>query len=102
MSDSSPADLAIVFRALPRRLREARGDVATATIGGPLGEIDRRVARAAQLVHSPSTDPALVASAIEAVPADGWGPELDELRSLALEIGRQLRAVAAANPDLAD
>lgn len=102
MSDSSPADLVIVFRALPRRLREARGDLPAEAIGGPLGEIERRVARAAQLVHSPSTDPTLVASAIEAVPADAWGPELDELRTLALEIGTHLRAVAAANPDLAD
>lgn len=101
MSDSSPDDLAIVFRSLPRRLREARGDVGAEVVGDHLAAIDRLLARAGELVRS-SADPSLVASAIEAVPADAWGSDLDELRSIALELGKQLRAVAAANPDLAD
>ena len=33
-------------------------------------------------------------------PADTWGPELDELRTLAFDLARDLRAIAAANPDL--
>jgi hypothetical protein len=99
MSDSSPADLAIAFRSLPRRLREARGEVPDEMIGDHLGRIDQHVARAATLVRAHAADPDAIAAAIEAVPADGWGGELDELRTLALTIGRELRAVADANPD---
>jgi len=33
------------------------------------------------------------------VPADAWGSELDELRRLALDLGKDLRAVAAENPE---
>jgi hypothetical protein len=101
MSASSPADLAITFRSLDRRLRDARGDVSSAVVNEQLSAIERLVARSAQLVRSTS-DPVQVADAIEAVPADGWGDELDELRTIGLELGRQLRAVAAANPELAD
>ena len=101
MSDSSPADLAITFRSLTRRLREARGDLGDGAVTTQIAAIDRHLARAAQLMRSTS-DPAAVADAIEAVPADGWGDELTELRTIALELGRELRAVAAANPDLAD
>ncbi len=102
MTASSPDDLAISFRSLPRRLREARGEVPSDAVAASLGEIDRRLARAAELVHCRSTDPALIASAIEAVPADAWGAELDELRTLALDLGRHLRAIEAQNPDLQD
>ncbi len=101
MSDSSPADLAIMFRSLPRRLREARGDLSSAVVGAQLSTIDGHVARAARLVHT-STDPTQIADTIEAIPADSWGDELDELRTIALELGRQIRAVAAANPDFDD
>lgn len=102
MSDSSPADLAIVFRSLPRRLKEARGDVGAEIIGEQLGTIEQHVARAARLVRAGSSEPDAIAAAIESVPADEWGDELDELRTIALAIGKQLRAVAAANPDLDD
>jgi hypothetical protein len=101
MSDSSPDDLAITFRSLTRRLREARGDVSHGVVAPQVAAIDRHLARAAHLVRS-TTDPASIADAILAMPADGWGEELAELRTLALELGRELRAVAAANPDLAD
>jgi hypothetical protein len=101
MSDSSPADLAITFRSLTRRLREARGDLGAGVVATQVAAIDRHLARAGHLVRSTS-DPAAIADAIEAVPADGWGDELSELRTIALELGRELRAVAAANPDLAD
>ncbi|MFN8024488.1 MAG: hypothetical protein U0Q03_23375 [Acidimicrobiales bacterium] len=102
MSESSPDDLAITFRSLPRRLRDARGEVPSDAVSGTLATIDRHLARAAELVHSPSSDPALVASAIEAVPADSWGAELEELRTIALDLGKQIRAIEAQNPDLQD
>jgi hypothetical protein len=101
MSDSSPADLAIAFRSLARRLREAQGDLSSTVVGSQLSTIDQHVARAAALVRA-SADPGQIADAIEGIPADSWGDELDELRTIALELGTQIRAVAAANPDLRD
>jgi len=98
MSDSSPMDLAIMFRSLPRRLSDARGDVAASAISGQLAAIDQRLARAAQVLKS-DVDPLSIADAINAVPADAWGSELDELRRLALDLGKDLRAVAAENPE---
>ena len=70
-----------------------------AVVGDEISAIDARLVQAAQLVHS-STDPTSIAEAIDAVPADAWGDELDDLRRIALDLGRYLRAVAAANPDL--
>jgi hypothetical protein len=101
MSDSSPTDLATVFRSLPRRLREAQGELTATTIDGEVAAIDREVAKAARLMRS-AADPTSIAEAIEAVPAGAWGTELDELRVIALDIGAHLRAVAAENPDLDD
>ena len=99
----------VVLRFQLRRTRwgrtervEARGEVPSDAVAASLGEIDRRLARAAQLVHSASADPGLIASAIEAVPADMWGAELDELRTIALDLGKQLRSIEAQNPDLQD
>ena len=107
MSDSSPADLAISFRSLPRRLREARGHLAADEINEQLVAIDRHLARATSLMRISvdpvdPVDPNDVADAIEDTPADSWGNELDELRSIALSLGTLIRAVAAANPDVAD
>ncbi len=99
MSDSSPADLAIMFRSVPRRLREARGELTDELIGPQLDAVQRRLARAGQLVRT-TADPASIADAIGSTPADAWGPELDELRTLAFDLARDLRAIAAANPDL--
>ena len=99
MSDSSPADLAIMFRSVPRRLREARGELADELIGPQLSSIGRRLTRAGELVRT-TADPASIADAIESAPADTWGSELDELRTLAFDLARDLRAIAAANPDL--
>ncbi|MCX6521881.1 MAG: hypothetical protein NTZ21_14585 [Actinobacteria bacterium] len=101
MSASSPADLALTFRSLTRRLREARGDLGAGIVAPQVAAIDRHLARAAHVMRS-TPDPASIADAIEAMPAAGWDDELAELRTIALELGRELRAVAAANPDLAD
>jgi hypothetical protein len=96
MSNSSPSDLATTFRSLPRRVREAGGESPTDATRGTLDEIGLLVGRAGTLVHVRDADPMAVADAIEAVPASGWGPELDELRAISLELGRHLRALAAA------
>jgi hypothetical protein len=97
MSDASPQDLAVSFRSIARRRREAVGD------GPPdspmLDEVDRLVAEAARLVGT-TADPAFVADAIAAVPADQWDPSvLASLRAAATDIGRHLRDVAAQRSD---
>ena len=68
-------------------------DEATA---GITAELDEQIGIAARLMHT-SPDPAAIADAIEAVPADAWDEStLRSLRTTALDIGRLLRAIAAA------
>jgi hypothetical protein len=93
MSSSSPADLAVAFRSVTRRLHEAQGDApheitaeATAELLGQLEDAGRLLGCAA--------DPAAVADAIGAVSADRWDDAtLDQLRAIALDVGRLLRHI---------
>jgi hypothetical protein len=95
MSSSSPSDLAVTLRSVPRRLREAVGDTPPNATAGITSELNDQIAIAARLMHS-AADPGAIADAIEAVPADEWDePTLTSLRSAALDIGRLLRAIAA-------
>jgi hypothetical protein len=95
MSSSSPSDLAVTLRSIPRRLREARGDAPPHVTAGIATEIDEQISIAAGLMHA-GKDPASIADAIDAVPADGWDETtLSALRTAALDIGRLLRAMAA-------
>jgi hypothetical protein len=95
MSSSSPSDLATAFRSVTRRLREAFGDDVP-TSEGTAG-IHRVIDEAARLLHT-SAQPGFVADAIDAVPADAWDDAvLDRLRELGLELGAQLRRLAAAH-----
>ena len=60
------------------------------------------MATAGRLLHT-SADPGAIASAIDDVPADAWDEAtLDQLRSIALEMGREIRGIAAANPNADD
>jgi nucleotide-binding universal stress UspA family protein len=95
MSSSSPSDLAVAFRSVERRLREAFGDDVPSAEG--TDGIQRAVDEAARLLHT-TPQPGAVADAIDAVPADAWDVAvLDRLRELALELGAQLRRLAAAH-----
>ena len=95
MSSSSPSDLAVTFRSIPRRLREARGDAPDHVTAGISTELDQQIANAASLMHS-AAEPGAIADAIEDVPADAWEDStLTSLRGTALDIGRLLRAIAA-------
>lgn len=95
MSSSSPSDLAVTFRSIPRRLREARGDTPPQATAGVTAELDEQIAIAAGLMHT-RAEPTAIADAIEAVHADEWDDaRLTSLRTTALDIGRLLRAVAA-------
>lgn len=95
MSSSSPSDLAVTFRSIPRRLREAVGDSPPGLTAGITSELTDQIAIAAKIMHS-APDPSAIADAIEAVPADEWDEStLASLRTTALDVGRLLRAIAA-------
>ena len=95
MSSSSPSDLAVTFRSIPRRLREAVGDAPAATTAPVAAELDEQINVAARLLRS-APEPGAIADAIEAIPADEWENDaLNALRGTALDIGRLLRAIAA-------
>jgi hypothetical protein len=95
MSSSSPSDLAVTLRSVPRRLREAVGDTPPDATASITKELNEQVALAAQLMHC-AAEPGAIADAIDAVPADDWDDvTLNSLRTTALDIGRLLRAIAA-------
>jgi hypothetical protein len=95
MSSSSPRDLAVTFRSIPRRVHEARDGAPPEVTAAIVTELDEQIAIAARLMHS-QPDPTTIAGAIEAVPADAWDDAtLAALRSTALDIGRLLRAMVA-------
>ena len=94
MSSTSPSDLAVAFRSLPRRLHEARGDAPDDVTGGPTAELDRTIVRAARLLGT-TGGPEEVADAIDARHPEDWDEAvLDELRTIAMEAGRVLRHIA--------
>ncbi len=98
MSSTSPSDLAISFRSIPRRLREAQADTPSAATQQHTSAISNHLAAAGVLMRS-TADPAAIADAIDAVAADDWNDDtLNSLRSIALDLGSALRAVAAASP----
>jgi len=91
MSTTSPADLAITFRSVPRRVREALGDDVPASGA----ELHDQLAQAAGLLGT-ATDATAIADAIERTRADAWNAAtLDSLRAVALEVGQQLRKLTA-------
>jgi len=106
VSETAPGDLAVAFRSLERRLREAlepaRGD---RSVAAPMiAELDQVVQDAARAIGAPpGSSASAVAAAIDARPADAWQEsELQALRGHALDAGRLLRAIAAAAEAAAD
>ncbi len=95
MSSSSPSDLAVTFRSVPRRLREAVGDAPAQVTASATAELNEQISASAALLHT-RAEPDAIAEAIEAIPADEWNEgTLGALRTRALDIGRLLRAIAA-------
>jgi hypothetical protein len=93
LDKTAPYDLAIAFRGIPRRLREAQGD------SGPHGDsvIDGLLAKAAAVMHT-AADPVAIADAIHEVPPGEWDQaDLDQIRAIALDVGAALRQIAAHN-----
>jgi hypothetical protein len=94
-SGSTPADLAVAFRSLARRLREAIGDGSEGGVMGLVGELRGHVEAAGSLLGTPA-DADAVADAILARRAEDWDQaSLDELRRLALDAGAVLQRIAA-------
>jgi hypothetical protein len=104
MTGSSPADLAVTFRSVDRRLREALdGTPATdPAVAGLVAQLRSAVAAAASTMGAAGGgDLAVAANAvaerIDRVAADEWDDaHLESLRASALEVGRVLRAIAQA------
>ena len=95
MAQSTPADLAITFRSLARRQREAIGDADPGTVTDLVGDLAVHVAAAAQ-TRGTAPDADAVAAAISSRSAEDWDEAtLDTLRQHALEAGRVLRSIAA-------
>src|SRR3954469_6961210 len=99
MSASTPADLAVTFRSLARRQREAIGDTDPGAVSGLVAELQGHVAAAAAVLHT-TPDGDAVAQAIEAVPADEWDEAtLVTLRAEGLAAGAVLRSIQAATEE---
>jgi len=99
VSDASPQDLAVSFRSVPRRRREAAGDAPPEVVGPLSHEIDRQLGLAAGLMHS-AGDAESIATAISAVRAKEWDETtLASLRTIAIEVGKLLRQMAALVED---
>ncbi len=102
MSSSSPSDLATTFRSIPRRVHEAQGDAPPQATAAATSDVQARIAAAASLMSAPS-DPGLLADAIENRPADQWNDaDLDQLRSIALELGKLVRTIESLAESAAD
>lgn len=96
MNRSTPADLAVTFRSLARRQREATGDADPSVLGGLVTELQGHITAAAAALGT-SGDADTVATAIERRPAGGWDDaSLATLREEALAAGDVLRRIAAA------
>lgn len=99
MTGASPGDLAVVFRSLPRRRREALGDTPAEEAAPLLARLDALVASVAEVLDV-AADPTAIADAIDARPADSWtDDDLDALRSEALHLGRVLRELEELTAD---
>src|SRR6188472_3999345 len=97
MSKTSPDDLVVAFRSFVRRENEALEAADGAAIGGYVGEVQQHLAQAGALVGAPP-DPAAIADAIAATPADAFDvPTLDGLREHAIRIGSLLRRIGEAH-----
>ena len=95
MNKSTPDDLAVTFRSLARRQKEAIGDADASTVGGTIGELHQHVASAAAVLGVPA-DATAVADAIDDRPLDAWDDDtLDALRQHALDAGGILRRLSA-------
>ena len=94
MSGSTPSDLAVTFRSIGRRHREAIGDSAPGAVAGLSGELNAHIGAAAAVLGV-AADPTSIAAAIDARQPDDWDDAtLDALRQHALDAGAVLRRIS--------
>jgi len=99
MSGSSPDDLAITFRSITRRWREAQGTAADEVVADPHRELSAAL-HTAGTVLGVAADPESIADAIQHRPAAEWTDQLlDQLRGIALQVGALLRRAATLADD---
>ncbi len=94
MPDSTPDDLAVAFRSLARRQKEAIGDADPRAFSALTGELQRHIEAAATAIGS-APDGSSVAAAI-ASRREWDDATLASLRQSALDAGAVLRRLAAA------
>jgi hypothetical protein len=96
MSRSTPDDLAVTFRSLARRQREAIGEADPGPLRSFVTELDGHVAAAGAALGI-GGDAGAIAAEIERRPADSWDDDtLAALQQEALAAGAVLRRLAAA------
>jgi hypothetical protein len=95
MSRSSPADLAVAFRSVPRRIRDALDGCEDATNWSGHARIETALREAAVLVGA-SSDPIQLADMIDRrQPVDWTDSDLSRLQTLALQLGALVREAEA-------
>ena len=95
MTASSPADLAVTYRGLPRRLAAALDDCEDASAWLGHERVGSVLVESAGLLGV-EADPETIAEVISARRAADWNQaDLDRLRSLALQLGALVREAEA-------
>lgn len=103
VSKSSPADLAIAFRSLDRRRREAIGDSDPTDVADLAAALDEHIATVASRLGTEASASA-VGNELERRHSDEWDESLlDDVRQHATDAGVVVRRIAerveASNPD---
>jgi hypothetical protein len=94
MSQSTPADLAIAFRSLPRRLREASiGNINAAAVAATTNTVDGAIRAAAGVMKCDSTIEVLALAIEQRRLVDWIDADLHQLRSHATTAGTAIRAL---------
>lgn len=96
MSNSSPADLAVAFRSLPRRLDSAAADAPAPAITAARAGVDDAISQVARLLGAP-VSAAAVADAIDQRRLEDWADsDLQQIQTHADAAGRAIRVLSDA------
>lgn len=97
MKTSSPADLAVAFRSLPRRLETSGEDAPATARSAAMSAVEAAISAAAGLVGSSASADAVAAAIIERRPEDWSDSDLTLLQSNADSAARAIRTLADAD-----
>ncbi len=97
MSKSSPADLAVAFRSLPRRLREAGDDTTTPEDRASASAVVHELIDAAATLLECDASPQVVGATIDdRRPRDWEEADLEQLREIAKQAASAIRQLDLA------